>query len=123
METLDDGSPTSDGAIAYVKWGFCHAFRHLSHRSSFMKALREILKGGGDADTNCGIVCGLIGARFGIQNIEKMAQSVITCDSSNNQAVPGVSRPHFLRAALLPKYLDSLLRIAPDKLSFQYPHF
>ena len=47
-------------------WGLCHSFRHLALGSSWADALRATLAGGGDADTNAAIVCGLVGAAAGL---------------------------------------------------------
>ena len=74
----------------FVKYGLVHAFRHLHLNSSYEKAIRETLLGGGDTDTNACIVGGLVGAAKGLvsPHLEStgsipfsMAYPVITCDT------------------------------------------
>lgn len=59
----------------HVKHGFRAAFYHLRRRSTYEEALRDVLQRGGDTDTNCAIVGGLIGALHGFQLIPDVIKS------------------------------------------------
>ena len=47
------------------------AFYYLKNQTSYNDALKDILKRGGDTDTNAAIVGGLLGAADGIDGINK----------------------------------------------------
>ena len=46
--------------IGYIRWGFTLAFWHLNMKSNFVDAMIDTMKRGGDTDTNCAIVGGLV---------------------------------------------------------------
>jgi len=46
--------------IGYIRWGFTLAFWHLNMKSKFLDAMIDTMKRGGDTDTNCAIVGGLV---------------------------------------------------------------
>ena len=48
-----------------------YAFYYLNHNVSYQDALRDIIKRGGDTDTNACIVGGLLGAACGFNNLPK----------------------------------------------------
>ena len=80
--------------IGFVRWGFVEAFRHIHLKSDFKTAMVATAHLGGDTDTNCAIVGGLVGARCGVEGIPyHMLEAVI---SSKNE------RPTWLH----PSYLD-----------------
>lgn len=81
--------------IGFAKYGFQHAFRQLSLQTPFLDAMRTTLSGGGDTDTNCCIVGGLLGALHGIDGIPaNMTRLVTACDTA---ATITRRRPEFLR--------------------------
>ena len=49
----------------HVKHAFRAAFYHLRRRSTYEETLRDVLRRGGDTDTNCAIAGGLLGALHG----------------------------------------------------------
>ena len=57
-----DPSTTS---VGFVKWGFVLAFYCLARDLLYEEAISIVLALGGDTDTNCCIVGGLIGAKIG----------------------------------------------------------
>ena len=90
----------------YVRIAFTHAFRLLLQGADYMTAMREILAGGGDTDTNACIVGGLIGAADGVDAIPaSMAKAVIECDTSKGRH----TRPDFLRGRHIPSLTEQLL--------------
>ena len=83
----------------FVRIAFTHAFRLLIQSADFMTAMREVLSGGGDTDTNTCIVGGLIGAADGANAIPAgMGKAVIECDTSKGRH----SRPSFLSGKHIP---------------------
>lgn len=92
--------------IGFVKIAFTHAFRHLLLGSDYVEAIREILLGGGDTDTNACIVGGLVGAACGASRIpEAMKNAVLQCDPQQGKN----PRPEFLRAAQVPELVENLI--------------
>lgn len=47
------------------------SFHELYHAKNYEEAMRGIIKHGGDTDTNCAIAGGLLGAKFGYNNIPR----------------------------------------------------
>lgn len=87
----------------FVRIAFTHAFRHLASGTPYVDALREMLAGGGDTDTNACIVGGLLGARWGASAIpEAMKAAVLGCDTQ--------SGPHPRPEALHPRGLQARIR-------------
>lgn len=77
----------------FVGIGFTHAFHHLWQQSTYLDAIKTVLAGGGDTDTNACIVGGLIGAREGVGKIpETMLEAVQKCDVRE-----GRNRPAWLQ--------------------------
>ena len=89
----------------FVRIAFTHAFRHLLEGSSYVEAIRAVLGGGGDTDTNACIVGGLVGAACGAESIpQAMVRAVLECDTER-----GRWRPEFLRAGQIPTLVDGLV--------------
>ena len=83
---LPDCHPQS----GYVRIAFTHAFHHLQMESGYEQALRQVLAGGGDTDTNACIVGGLVGARCGVDAVPpQMLQAVLECDTQGGRHRPG----------------------------------
>eukprot|EP00746_Dinoflagellata_sp_MGD_P150950 gnl/MRDRNA2_/MRDRNA2_82693_c0_seq4.p1 gnl/MRDRNA2_/MRDRNA2_82693_c0~~gnl/MRDRNA2_/MRDRNA2_82693_c0_seq4.p1 ORF type:complete len:424 (-),score=73.02 gnl/MRDRNA2_/MRDRNA2_82693_c0_seq4:387-1658(-) len=100
----------------FVRIAFTHAFRHLACGTSFTEALSETLAGFGDTDTNAAIVCGLLGARDGLQAIpQQMWQSVLLCDTAG-----GRLRPLWLSGSQLPEIALRLLHSAPHQIETRH---
>ncbi|KAJ5075655.1 leucine rich repeat family protein [Anaeramoeba ignava] len=96
----------------FIKIAFIHAFRHLFLGTDFLQALKCILEGGGDTDTNAAIVCGLLGAFHGISRLpHHMVSTLLNCNFQN-----GVIRPLEFLPSLIPYYVRVLLEKAPDDL-------
>jgi ADP-ribosyl-[dinitrogen reductase] hydrolase len=125
-DVLDDGSPTTDGAIAFIRWAFANAFRKLKNWSGvdvlnenmWIESIKEIMIGGGDTDTNAAICGGILGAS-GIELIPKgLIEKVLGCKTENNLADPGFGRPDFLSAKHLTNYAQELVKLAPSSQEF-----
>lgn len=90
----------------FIRIAFTHAFRLLIQGADYMTALREVLAGGGDTDTNACIVGGLIGAADGINAIPvEIARAVIECDTSKGKH----PRPDFLSGRHILSLAERLL--------------
>lgn len=86
--------PACHPEAGYVRIAFTHALYHLDRATPYQKALRAVLSGGGDTDTNACIVGGLIGALWGAHSIPAaMIQAVVQCDTSRGRARPDWLRP------------------------------
>ncbi len=91
----------------FVRIAFAHAFRHLAVGTSYEDALREVLRGGGDTDTNACIVGGLLGARWGSSAIPgPMIETLLTCETSKGSN----PRPAELHPRAAPELVRKLLR-------------
>lgn len=94
LEEAEQGVlPACHPLAGFVRIAFTHAFHHLLRETTFVNALRQVLSGGGDTDTNACIVGGLVGARVGLAGIpEQMSRAVLSCDTAK-----GRPRPPWLR--------------------------
>ncbi len=78
----------------HVKHAFRAAFYHLRRRSTAEEALRDVLRRGGDTDTNACIVGGLLGALHGYCLIpEHLKKRVLTFDCTKSVGL-NHRRPH-----------------------------
>lgn len=92
--------------IGYVRIAFTHAFRLLLQGADFNTAIREVLVGGGDTDTNACIVGGLIGAADGCAAISgNTAKAVLECDTTKGRH----TRPDILSSRNIPTLVPRLL--------------
>lgn len=90
--------------IGFVKWAFLLAFHHLRWNSSYIAAQKDVLRRGGDTDTNAAIVGCMIGALHGASKIpEDLKRPVLICKSN---------RPDWLQAYHLPKLFKSLYQLS-----------
>lgn len=102
--------PSCHPNAGFVRIGFTHAFSHLLQQTPFTQALRSMLTGGGDTDTNACIVGGLLGALHGQSVIPgDMASAILNCDTK----LSGNPRPIWLRTNGL---LDLLVELTCDQL-------
>jgi ADP-ribosyl-[dinitrogen reductase] hydrolase len=70
--------PIVDKHIGHLKIAFMWAFYYLKNEYTFKQALEDILKKGGDTDTNAAIVGGLLGTFHGIKGInEEWIQKIL----------------------------------------------
>lgn len=90
---LDDACagalPDCHPMAGFVRIAFTLAFHHLHVGSSYEEALRQVLSGGGDTDTNSCILGGLIGARWGEASLPlHMREAVQRCDTQKGRRRP-----------------------------------
>lgn len=90
----------------FVKIAFTHAFAFLNEATPYDVALKDVLSGGGDTDTNACIVGGLLGALHGMSGLPRhMVDKLLNCDTSLGQ-----SRPKWLTANDAISLADDLVR-------------
>jgi ADP-ribosyl-[dinitrogen reductase] hydrolase len=95
--------------IGFLMIALQFAFYYLKHNFTYEHAMRDILIREGDTDTNAAIVCGLLGARWGINGIPQSWRDA-TLNSVNK-------RSDFLRTESEQKMydlIDQLLAKAPN---------
>jgi ADP-ribosylglycohydrolase len=69
-----------DEKQGWVRIAFTHAFFQLKHATSFEAALVQVVRSGGDTDTNGAITGALLGACFGLEAIpERWRARVTSC--------------------------------------------
>jgi len=82
----------------------------------YRHSVKETLRRGGDTDTNCCIVGGIMGAYHGLSKLPADAvHKVLTCE----QNTPGerMNRPDFVNPAKgSPQLIEQLLLLAPSEL-------
>jgi ADP-ribosylglycohydrolase len=72
--------PFENAKQGWVRVAFTTAFFHLEHAASFEAALKQVVRAGGDTDTNGAIAGALLGARFGEAGIpQAWRTSVLAC--------------------------------------------
>jgi ADP-ribosyl-[dinitrogen reductase] hydrolase len=113
LEWLEDARvgdlPACHPLAGFVRIAFTHAFHHLLNQTPYEEALRCVLAGGGDTDTNACIVGGLVGARVGIAGIPlHMQRAVIECDVGQ-----GRPRPAWLQAKDALELTSNMARVTP----------
>lgn len=70
ISAINDRIPGNKN-IGHARIAWSYAFYHLQRGSTYLEAMRDVLSQGGDTDTNCAIVGGLIGASLGLQRIQE----------------------------------------------------
>jgi len=65
--------------IGHIQWGFTLAFWHLYHETPFIDAMVDVMSRGGDTDTNCAIVGGLVATKQQIP--QEMIDAVLRSES------------------------------------------
>jgi hypothetical protein len=116
VEGLDLPSPSKDkNGIGWLMIAFLWAFYYLYHQIPYEEAIKDILKKGGDTDTNAAIVGGLIGAWQGFTSIRKdWVTKVLSYTYEKSQG-------HFRPEWLIPSYhlvplTKAILTNAPEML-------
>jgi ADP-ribosylglycohydrolase len=98
----------------WVKIAFVYSVRILRSRMEFLSALREIVKKGGDTDTNACIVAALIGAADGVQGIPVALAEKVKCWEPS---MGGVKRPKFLQVKYNWELIETLHGLSPESLT------
>ncbi|CDW87214.1 UNKNOWN [Stylonychia lemnae] len=109
-EALNFNLPCTTKNEGWLKIAFIHAFHYLISGSSYQQAIRQMIRKGGDTDTNAAIVGGLVGAFYEVQELDQsMVNKVMNLrflEEMPNESYPykrkqGVKRPDFMVAGLV----------------------
>jgi ADP-ribosyl-[dinitrogen reductase] hydrolase len=88
VDSLDITDMICTNNIGHVRWAFTLAIYFLRNNTPYEEAIKSTLMKGGDTDTNCAIVGGLLGALHGIENIPcYMKDPVLAFDGKNPGSV------------------------------------
>lgn len=104
-DVLDENFEEDD-EVCWCRHAFVLTFFYLNlatlptaHQGSnfYFKAMYEIIRLGGDTDTNACIVGGMLGALLGVKALpEHMIEKVLTFDCTTCSECDGIRRPDFL---------------------------
>ena len=97
----------------WSKIAFVYGFKYLLAGLEYNESLVEILKGGGDTDTNCCIIGALLGAASGLS---ALPSNKIDKIRAWNPGLGGIKRPEWLRVSYCSNLIDDLIRISPSQL-------
>ena len=110
--------PPADHKIGWAKIAFCYSLHYLKQNTDYYDAMKEMLKKGGDTDTNCCIVGGMLGALHGIDGIPK--EYVEKLMHFGPEQGVGQKRPEFLTPkVVLNPIISKLIEIRPQKLTMK----
>jgi len=115
MDNIDQEKlPPADKNIGWARIAFSYSLFYLKNNMSYDAAMRDLLKRGGDTDTNCCIAGGMLGALHGCDKLPKdYVGKVLEFDAKDT----GIKRPDFLSPKnCLMKMIDSLIAIRPSTL-------
>ena len=70
-ELESDKLPEATDKIGWVKIALLYSLHYLRDKKSYYDAMKDMLSKGGDTDTNCCIVGGMLGALYGIECVPK----------------------------------------------------
>ena len=120
--------PIKNKNIGWVKIAFYYTLHYLKKNISYRDAIIEVLLIGGDTDTNCCIVGGMLGAVHGKSGIpSEITNKVLKYDCSNEDPKKkkkdgkyGIYRPEFLSTKLkLAEMIENIIRIRPSELKVE----
>ncbi len=106
IDELESGElPTARWQIGWVKHAFIYALYYLKNNFSYFDAMKHMLLKGGDTDTNCCIVGGMLGALHGFKKLPSdITKKVLEYNSESDES--GISRPEFLNPS---KHIDQII--------------
>ena len=77
--------------------------------------MKNVLQRGGDTDTNCCIVGGMIGAMIGFENLPvDYREKMLLCDSTKSSG--RFKRPECFNPSRCIEIVDKILQIAPQEV-------
>ena len=124
-EWLDDSKselpPKVSLKMGWVKHAFVFCLRYLRLAQTepeldaeyYVKWIKEVLKAGGDTDTNACIVGGMLGAMIGFEKLPEKPKTAVLNRKNNN----GIKRDQFLLPSVYAeKSIDKLFELWPDEI-------
>ena len=118
MENIDKGEeklPQANHLIGWAKIAFSYSVFYLKYNMNYSEAMRDLLRRGGDTDTNCAIAGGMLGALHGESKLpSEYVKKVLEVDTKENVRH---KRPEFLTPKhFLRKIIENIIKIRPSKL-------
>ena len=109
--------------IAFIKIAVQRIFYHLKNITSFEKVIYDVVKEGGDSDTNACIVGGILGCYFGYDCIPKQyVEKILNCDAKQNEYVN--DRKIFqAKHYMLENMIEILIKYAPNDMDFKMKEY
>ena len=99
----------------FIKIAWTYAFSaFINKEMDFFKGIKDVLKRGGDTDTNACISGGLIGASIGFNNLPKeIVVKLLECKHMTQK------RPEYLHPKKLVEFIPKLIKYAPETLFYK----
>ncbi len=116
---LEDGLlPLANETMGWAKIAFIYSLYFLRGNRPYKEAMIKMLSQGGDTDTNCCIVGGMLGALHGLKGIpEDVRKQVLRFEAKYDG---GIQRPDYLvPGKCAEKLINEIIRIRPDKLEMK----
>jgi ADP-ribosyl-[dinitrogen reductase] hydrolase len=115
-EVENDNWISSISCMGWLKIAWTYGFLLLkNNRFDYANEIRGILIRGGDTDTNCCIVGGLIGAVIGYEKLpEQYVDKMLKCDSTKSSKQ--FKRPSRFNPSRCLDIVDKLMSIAPKSV-------
>ncbi len=119
LQELEAGVlPPAHEKIGWVKIAFLYALHFLREKMPYEDAMIKMLKQGGDTDTNCCIVGGMLGALHGFKGIPEDVKNQVLSFEANQDG--GIQRPDYLvPKKCAEKLIEDIIRIRPEKLEMR----
>jgi len=110
--------PEAYDKMGWVKIAFLYSLHFMRRNVTYEDAMVEMLRKGGDTDTNCCIVGGMLGALHGLKGIpEEVKRQVMNFDATRDG---GIKRPDYLvPGKCAEKLIEEIIRIRPESLKIQ----
>jgi len=110
--------PPAHEKIGWVKIAFLYSLHFMRKSVSYEDAMVEMLRQGGDTDTNCCIVGGMLGALHGFKGIpEEVRRQVLSFEANQDG---GIKRPDYLvPGKCAERLIEEIIRVRPKKLEVQ----
>ncbi len=119
LQELEAGNlPEAYDKMGWAKIAFLYSLHFMRGNVKYEDAMVEMLRKGGDTDTNCCIVGGMLGALHGLKGIpEDIRRKVLNFDANKDG---GIKRPDYLVAGkCAEKLIEEIIRIRPESLKIQ----
>ena len=107
--------------IGWLKIAFCYAMHFLKNEVNYRDALKDILKRGGDTDTNACIIGGLLGAHCGVTGLPEDMWKAFT-DPKKVETLRKKKRlleNQYIAQDHGEQLVEELLKIAPSELKIE----
>jgi len=119
LRELENGIlPLAHEKMGWVKIAFLYSLHYLRQNMGYREAMIDMVSKGGDTDTNCCIVGGMIGALHGMSGIpEYLTSQLLSFDASKDG---GIERDDYLVPGKVAEDLiNDIIKIRPETLNLK----